>query len=316
MSRTPLNRGPTSEKENPMWIRNRLDVLKLQPPRTSDRGVRHTPSRAPPSPPPGLVETLEGRRMLSAVWVSVNDAAIVEGNDGTRAAEVVVSLSGRSGKTITVNYGTAGGSATAGADYGAASGKLSFAPGQTSKSIQVPVQGDRLVEPQEYFLVNLSGGRDVNVARGQATVTIVDDEPRIYVSAAPSALEGNVGTTLVNFTVSLSAAYDEPVTVHYATADGSATTADHDYLATSGTLTFAPGETTGTITVEVIGDATAEQTEGFYVILSGASANALVTADSGSAFIGDDDGYVEPDPGGYPDSDPWSYWDGYGNYYY
>ena len=103
--------------------------------------------------------------------------------------------------------------------------------------------------------------------------------------------------------MTLSAAYDQAVTVNYATADGTATTADNDYVATWGTLTFAPGETTKTFTVEVIGDATPEPDETFYVNLSGASANARI-ADFYYGFGGilDDDGWpgdpCDPTTGG------------------
>src|SRR5262249_4464561 len=66
--------------------------------------------------------------------------------------------------------------------------------------------------------------------------------------------EGNAGTTNAVFTVTLSAPSTVPVTVSYATADGTAKASDSDYVATSGTLTFAPGETCKTITVQVKGD--------------------------------------------------------------
>jgi hypothetical protein len=113
-----------------------------------------------------------------------------------------------------------------------------------------------------------------------------------------SALEGNSGTTLFTFTVSLSAAYDQAVTVNYATADGTATTADHDYLASSGTLTFAPGETAKTLTIAVIGDTMIEPDETFFVDLGGASTNALLVNGHGIGTIIDDDLPSMPgDPG-------------------
>ena len=153
--------------------------------------------------------------------LSVSDVTLIEGNAGTQNAVVTVSLSAPSTKTVTVNYSTANGTASAGSDYQAVSGKLTFAPGQTSKSILVPVIGDRLGEPNETFFVNLSGAKNATIADGQGVVTIVDDEPRISINDV-SATEGNSGTTPFTFTVSLSAAHDEPVTVNYATADGTA----------------------------------------------------------------------------------------------
>jgi hypothetical protein len=150
---------------------------------------------------------------------------------------------------VTVAYATSNGTATAGSDYQAASGTLTIPAGQTTGTITVPVNGDRLGEPDETFFVNLSAPTNATVADAQAVGTVIDDEPRISVGDV-SKTEGKKGkTTLFTFTVTLSAAYDEPVTVSYQTADGTATTADGDYVTRSGTLTFNPGETTKTITI-------------------------------------------------------------------
>jgi chitinase len=259
------------------------------------------------------VEQLERRRLLSAapyLWVS--DLVLNEGNVGAQNAQVTVSLSHSSRKAVSVNFRTEDGSARAGDDYQAMFGTLKFAPGEIRKTIAVAVYGDRLVEPNEAFSVVLSGAVRATIADDRSLVTIIDDEPRISISGAAAA-EGNAGTTLFNFTVGLSAASDGPVTVNYATADGAGATADSDYLATSGTLTFAPGETTRTIAITVLGDTTAEGDEGFYVILSGASANASMSnGQSAYGSIQDDDGYYDnydfgPGTGG----DYWSYWPGY-----
>ena len=231
----------------------------------------------------------------------VSDATLIEGNAGTQYAEVRVTLVAPSTRTVTVNYGTANGTALAGSDYQALSGKLTFAPGQTSMSILVPVKGDRLGEGNENFLVKLHGAKNAKIADGTGVVTIVDDEPIVRISGG-EAYEGNAGTTLLTFTVTLSAAYDQTVTVNYATQNGTAI-AGEDYLATSGMLTFAPGETTKTITVEVLGDTTPEPNETFSVNLSGASANASIAAFYyASGGILDDDGYpgepCDPTSGG------------------
>ena len=99
--------------------------------------------------------------------------------------------------------------------------------------------------------------------------------------------EGNSGTTAFNFTVTLSAASATAVTVNYATSDGSAT-AGSDYNATSGTLTFAPGVLTQTITVNVIGDTVNEGTETFAVTLSTPTNATLATAQGIGSIINDD----------------------------
>lgn len=221
--------------------------------------------------------------------ISVGDATVTEGNTGTRTATFVVTLSDPSAQPVTVQYATANGTATAGGDYQARSGTLTFAPGETSKTITVPVLGDRLAEPDEAFVVNLSGATGATIADGQAVGTITDDEPRISISDATKAEGKNKQTTLFTFTVTLSAPYDQPVTMSFSTLDGTATNRDKDYVARAGTLTFAPGETTKTITIEVKGDNRREANEYFYLDLSGNSSNSLFTKKRGIGTILNDD---------------------------
>jgi hypothetical protein len=221
--------------------------------------------------------------------VSVNDVTITEGNTGTRAATFTATLSAASSQPVTVAYATANGTATAGSDYLAASGTLTFAPGETSKTITVLVKGDRLPEPNETFVVNLSSPTNATIADGQGVGTIVDDEPRISIGDV-SKKEGKKGqATSFTFTVTLSAAYDQPVTMSFRTADGTAKTSDNDYVAKTGTLTFAPGQTTKTITIIVNGDSKKESNEYFYLDLFGNSGNSLFTKKHGLGTILNDD---------------------------
>ena len=151
------------------------------------------------------------------------------------------------------------------------------------------VNGDRLPEPNETFVVNLSIPTNATIADGQGVGTIVDDEPRISISDVAKK-EGNRGqTTMFTFTVTLSAAYDQAVTMSYQTVNGTATTSDNDYVAKTGTLTFAPGETTKTITIEVKGDSKKEADEWFFVDLFGNSSNSLFTKNRGLGTILNDD---------------------------
>jgi hypothetical protein len=221
--------------------------------------------------------------------IAVGDVTASEGNTGIRAATFTVTLSAATGQTVTVAYATAAGSATAGSDYQAASNPLTFAPGQTSKTITVLLIGDRLGEPNETFVVNLSSPTNSFIADGQGVGTILDDEPRISIGDV-SKKEGKKNqTTLFTFTVTLSVAYDQPVTMSFKTTDGTATTGDSDYVARSGTLTFAPGETTKTITIEVKADGKKEIDETFYLDLFGLSSNALFTRNRGIGTILNDD---------------------------
>jgi hypothetical protein len=119
--------------------------------------------------------------------------------------------------------------------------------------------------------------------------TIMDDEPRISIADVSKAEGKKNQTTLFTFTVSLSAPYDQPVTMSYRTGDGTATTRDGDYVAKTGTLTFAPGETTKIITIEVKGDSKKEANETFYLDLFGASRNALFLDALGLGTVLNDD---------------------------
>jgi large repetitive protein len=274
-----------------MRFRTLFDALNQDASRPPVQPVRQGASRPRPAPCRLAVEALEDRSVPASLWVS--DVTLVEGHAGAQYAEVRVSLDAPTNKTVTVNFGTADGTALAGSDYQAASGKLTFAPGETSKTIRVPVRGDRLGESSETFFVKLHGAKNAKVADGSGVVTIVDDEPRLSVSDAV-ATEGNAGSTLLTFTATLSAAQGEAVTVDYATADGTAI-AGEDYLAAFGTLTFAPGETTMSFTVEVLADATGELDETLFVNLSGASSYAFVADGQGRGTILDDDGGTDFD---------------------
>jgi probable HAF family extracellular repeat protein len=219
--------------------------------------------------------------------ISIGDATVTEGHSGTRTATFTVTLSTASGQPVTVAFATANGTATAGSDYETRSGVVTFAPGETTKTVTVPVNGDRLGEPNETFHVNLSGATGGAVlVDGQGVGTVVDDEPRITINDV-ARQEGRSGTTLFVFTVTLSAAYDQSVTVHYTTANGTAR-AGQDYTAAAGSLTFAPGETSKTITIQVTGDRTRESSETFFVDLSAASL-ALLTRSRGVGTILNDD---------------------------
>ena len=246
------------------------------------------------------VEPLDDR--IVPARLSVAAAAIVEGNSGTQYAQVTVRLDAPSQRTVTVNYATAGGSATAGGDFTAVAGALAFAPGQTAKTVLVPVHGDRAAEPNETFSVVLSGAKGATIRDGTGVVTITDDEPRLSVGDASGTVvhhtDGTISGTTLYFTVSLAMAYDQAVTVNYATADGSAT-AGVDYLAAAGTMTFTPGETTKTISVTTTTNF-AFGTLWFSIHLSGASANAQILDGQGVGSIY----YHVEQPGGGGGCDP------------
>src|SRR5262249_46318418 len=150
-------------------------------------------------------------------------------------------------------------------DYQAATGTLTIPAGKTSGTVTVLVNGDRLPESNETFLVNLSSPNYGTITDSQGAGTIADDEPRISISDV-TRYEGKKNqSTQFTFTVTLSAAYDQAVTMSFKTVDGTATTSNSDYVAKTGTLTFAAGETTKTITITVKGDRNREANETFYL---------------------------------------------------
>jgi hypothetical protein len=219
----------------------------------------------------------------------VGDATITEGNTGTVNASFILTLSRAFDADVTVHYDTADITAAAGADYTPASGTVTIPAGQTSRTFTVAVNGDRLAEPTETFAVNLSAATNATIDDGRGIGAIVDDEPRISIGDA-SRLEGKAGrTTLFTFTATLSAAYDQPVTTSFRTADGTAWMSDRDYIARAGTVTFNPGETSKTITVEVRGDSRREANETFYLDLLGISSNSVFARSRGIGTILNDD---------------------------
>jgi hypothetical protein len=223
--------------------------------------------------------------------ISINDVTVTEGNTGSVSAVFTVSLSAASAQQVTVQYTTADSTATAGSDYTATSGTLTFTPGQLTRTIAVVVLGDTTFEPDETFLVNLTSPVNATIARGQGVGTITNDDapppPTLSINDV-TVTEGNTGSVNAVFMVTLSAASTQQVTVQYATANGTAT-AGIDYTATSGTLTFAAGQTSRTITVPVLGDSVAEGTETFVVNLSN-PVNATIADGQGQGTILDDDG--------------------------
>ena len=221
--------------------------------------------------------------------IAIGDVTITEGNTGERVATFTVNLSTSSAQAVAVDYATANGTAIAGSDYVSRSGMLTFAPGETTKTITILIIGDRMGESNETFLVNLSGVTNATLADGQGVGTILDDEPRINVGDVIKK-EGKKGqATLFTFTVTLSAAYDQAVTMSFRTVDGTASTSDGDYVAKTGTLTFAPGETTKTITIEVKGDSKKESNETFYLDLFGLIGTAIFTRSRGIGTVLNDD---------------------------
>jgi len=133
--------------------------------------------------------------------LSINDASVTEGNSGTTVATFTVTLSPTSTQTVTVAYATGAGTAGAPSDYLIATGTLTFAPGASTQTISVTVNGDTTVEADETFVVNLSSPTNATISDGQGVGTIVNDDaappPTVTVSSATTVNPGDVVTLSV-----------------------------------------------------------------------------------------------------------------------
>jgi hypothetical protein len=130
------------------------------------------------------VEQLDGRCLPSGnPTLSITDADITEGNTGQAALVFTVSLSKPSSKQVSVKFATADWAATAGSDYVSRSGTLTFAPGETTKTIDVQVNGDEVVVGHERFFVNLSEAKNARLADAQGVGSIWNDDlyPGTYI---------------------------------------------------------------------------------------------------------------------------------------
>lgn len=240
-------------------------------------------------------KTLTGGRLNAGGFgdvlpgLTINDVSIVEGNSGTSSLAFTVTLAAASTQTVTVNYATVGGTATSGSDYAATSGTLTFAPGVLTQSVLVSIFGDTTAEANETFAVNLGGAVNAAIVDGQGIGTITnDDVAPVSVSInSVTVKEGSSGFTNMIFTLSLSAASTQSISVSYSTLDGTAK-AGSDYVAAFGTVTFNAGETKKTITVQVYGDTVYEANEAFYVQLAN-PVNAGLGVSKGTGTIQNDD---------------------------
>jgi hypothetical protein len=218
--------------------------------------------------------------------VALSNSISVAETAGVHGAVFNVSLSAPTTHRVTVGYATGDVSAQNGMDYTPVSGSLIFEPGQVLLAFPITILDDTLDEFDETFKVNISPNVGI-LQQGQSTVTILDDDPPPQLAIADTfTIEGtNVGRGIV-FPVGLSVPSGKPVTVLYATADGTATT--DDYIATNGMLTFAPGQTVANIAVLGKADRLNESNETVLVNLSSA-VNATLVDSQGIGTILDDD---------------------------
>ena len=220
--------------------------------------------------------------------LSIADVSVVEGNSGSKLATFTVKLSNTSAQAVTFNVATANKSAAAGTDYVAKSlSGQSIVAGATSKTFTVSITGDKTVEANETFLVNVSNVAGGTVSDSQAIGTIRNDDALLTIADA-SVTEGNSGTKTLSFTVRLSAASASPVTFNIATANKTAM-AGSDYVARSlKSQVIAAGGTSKVFTVMLNGDRARETNETFLVNVTGIVGATVKDGQAIGTIVNDD----------------------------
>ncbi len=226
--------------------------------------------------------------------LSIGDAAATEGS----AVSFIVTLNSAASSTVSVRYSTAENTARS-SDFTASSGVLNFSPGETSKSFSVPTTQDNTFESNETFYAELSFPNGATIADSRGIGTILNDDVEAIPAISITGASGNEGNAVI-FTIRLSSAYSSSISMSYATANGSASSAS-DYFTTNGTLTFSPGETSKEIWVLTRQDTLVESDETLSLILSSPTNGATFSNDRATGTIVDDDTLSPPDecgPGG------------------
>lgn len=216
-------------------------------------------------------ELTESNNRATIRGTAVRLAVSLEGDVTTTEpteAEFAVVLNAPMIRTVTVNYATEAGTATAGADFESRSGVLEFPPGVVRQTVKVPVVGDGLYELDESFTLVLSQpvNAELGVARALGNIVSPDPLPVVRVRSV-TAPEGNAGPSSFGFEFELDRASGLPARLRFATTNDSAK-APTDFVATEGTLEFPPGQTLATVTVTVNGDTAVEPNEMFLLSLS------------------------------------------------
>ena len=227
--------------------------------------------------------------------LSVDDASVAEGDTGTADLEFAVKLSPASDGEVTVQWATSkesGDTAEPASDYTAGSGTLTFAAGETGKTVTVAVTGDQVDEPNETLTVTLSNQTSgVSITDAAATGTITDDDatPTVSLALSPASIGENGGVSTV--TASLSGASSEEVIVTVSASPVNPAVSGDYTLSANTKLTIAAGATASTETVTITGVDNDVDTANKTVTVSGASSggNGVTNPGSKTLTIEDDD---------------------------
>lgn len=258
-----------------------------------------------------FLATLDGASPPAGISITATSAAKSEGDAGTTLFTFAVSRSGGNDTSVSVDWAVTGSGANPAnaTDFVGGvlpSGTITFAIGEVTKTINVEVQGDLTEEEDETFVVTLSNPTNsatINVASASGTIldddTVVVIAPTLSITAVASSLsEGDSGTTTYTFTVTRNGDTTGSNSVNWAvTGSGANPATANDFVGSafpSGTVTFAIGETTKSITVDIQGDTEVEPNENFVVTLSSPTNGAtLAQSSTVTATINNDDAYIQ-----------------------
>ncbi len=225
--------------------------------------------------------------------VSLSDLAVPEG-DNINIVNVPVIVAPPSGLEITIVYSTTDGTAIDGSDYTAVSGGQVILPaGASSGVIPITVNGENVLEGNESFTVSIDSVTNGTAgAPSSATVEITNDDGPVISIGSVLVAEGDAGNNTASLPVSLSEVSASQVRVEYTLVDGTATSADSDYVVINGAVKIDPGELATTIEVDIVGDETIESDEVLQVVLSNPTA-ASISVGTATLTIEDDDAIAD-----------------------
>lgn len=261
-----------------------------------------------------------GVLLLAGCWqtaaqpvVSMNDTQVVEGDSGTTNAEFVITLSEPCTNDITISYQTfeyptsfyQPYSATSGVDFIATNGTVTFAAGETNKSVFVQVIGDTINEADEPFGLTLQGpGADYLSAR----CVILDDDPLEIFMNDSTVVEGPAGqTSYAQFTATIYEATEQVVYCQGGLSEGTATSGE-DFINGPITWQFGSGPARTNVfccTVPIVGDGTNEDDETFFLTpnlgfgrydTNPQNARGVVFLNQAKCTIVNDDFYLDVQP--------------------
>ena len=244
---------------------------------------------------------------VRGVGLVVTAPRVSEGDDGTTELSFEINLlnppiEDGTPVDVTVDFATADGTATlANNDYVSASGSLTFNVDNPTRTVVVTVNGDIRGEEDETVELILSNVVGSQILTPSTLGTILNDDSTISIDNA-TIVEGDDGQPFLEFNVSQVPISNREISVDFSTADGTATTADNDYVATSGTLVLPAGQGSGVIQVPINGDEIPEAFETFTVTLTNA-VDTVIGVGTAIGTIANDDANITVDADSFLEGD-------------